>query len=326
MSKTNDKSPKPASKAAEKKNTVPPAKKKTAEKKKTAPKTTSPKRTKAAPTPPKSWFRKTIAQRTVAIKTAPWRSVLAWGTVLLLLVAAGVFKFCMVGYSFSALVCLGIAGVVLFYTLMPKIKKKYPVFGRTATYIFTVLLCVGILAAGITEAVIIHASFGTPGGDAPYLVVLGAKVRRDGPSLSLQNRIDAAYDYLTAHPDTVAVVSGGQGPDEHISEAKCMFDHLTAMGIAPERVWMEDKATSTWENLNFSLDLIEEKTGRRPEKLGVLSSEYHLYRASLFTKECGVDFVGVPARTTNPLLMVNYFMREMAGVWHYFVFGGQYGD
>ena len=273
---------------------------------------------------PKPWHQKSIAERTVAIKTARWQAVIPWLLALLLVLAAGFFKFCMVGYSFSALVCLCLAGVVLFYTLVPLLRKKYPVLERTLMLIFTVFLCAGVLLAAITEGIIIHASFGSPEEDVSYLVVLGAKVRADGPSLSLQNRIDAAFSYLTAHPDTIAVVTGGQGEDEHISEAQCMFDRLTAMGIDGSRIWMEDKATSTWENLRFSLDLIEEKTGSRPAKIGVLSSEYHLYRAGLFAKACGVEFIGVPARTTNPVLMVNHFLREVAGVWHFMLLGGQY--
>ena len=103
-----------------------------------------------------------------------------------------------------------------------------------------------------------------------------------------------------------------------------MYDELVNLGIDPQRVWVEDKATSTWENLTFSLNLIEEKTGQRPEKLGVLSSEYHLFRASLFAKACNVDFIGIPARTSRPSQMINHFMREVAGVWHYILLGGQY--
>lgn len=273
---------------------------------------------------PKPWHQKSIAERTVAIKTARWQAVIPWLLALLLVLAAGFFKFCMVGYSFSALVCLCLTGVALFYALVPLLRKKYPVFERTVLMIFTVFLCTGVLLAGITEGLIIHASFGSAGENVSYLVVLGAKVRSDGPSLSLQNRIDAAYAYLAAHPDTEAVVTGGRGEDEPMTEAKCMYDRLTAMGIDGSRIWMEDKATSTWENLRFSLDLIEEKTGSRPAKIGVLSSEYHLYRAGLFAKACGVEFIGVPARTTNPVLMVNHFLREVAGVWHFMLLGGQY--
>ena len=57
-------------------------------------------------------------------------------------------------------------------------------------------------------------------------IVLGAKVRSDGPSVSLQDRIDAAYDYMRLHPEVICIVSGGQGKDEPISEAQCMFDRL----------------------------------------------------------------------------------------------------
>ena len=100
-----------------------------------------------------------------------------------------------------------------------------------------------------------------------------------------------------------------------------MFDELTAMGIDPDRVWMEDKATSTKENILFSLDLIEEKTGVRPEKLWVVSSEYHLCRAGMMTRDCGVEFAGVPASTSRFSQKVNHFLREIAGVWHYLVLG-----
>ena len=103
-----------------------------------------------------------------------------------------------------------------------------------------------------------------------------------------------------------------------------MYDELVKLGIDPGRIWLEDKATSTWENLNFSLNLIQEKTGTRPEKIGVVSSEYHLFRASLFAKANEVGFVGIPAATSRLSQKINHFMREVAGVWHYLILGGQY--
>lgn len=234
-------------------------------------------------------------------------------------------KFCIPGYSFSALVCLCLLGLILFYTLMPLVGLKFPGFARIVTRVFTVILCIGLLVVGITEAVILHASFGNPREPVEYVLVLGAKVNPDGPSVSLWDRICAAYTYLEEHPGVVAVLSGGQGTDEPITEAECMYRELVGLGIDPKRLWIEDEATSTWENMNFSLDLIEEKTGQRPTKLGVLSSEYHLFRASLFAKKCGVEeFVGIPARTSRPAQAVNHFMREVAGVWHFILLGGQY--
>lgn len=257
-------------------------------------------------------------------------SLLGTGRILALIFCAllsglAVFlKFCVPGYSFSALVCLCLIAIILFYTFMPLIGLKFPVFAKVTTRIFTVILVIGLLVVGITEAIIIHASFGDPEETVDYIVVLGAKVNKDGPSVSLWDRICAAYTYLEEHPGVTAVVSGGQGTDEPITEAECMYRELVELGIDPQRLWIEDEATSTWENLNFSLDLIEANTGTRPAKLGVLSSEYHLFRASLFARACNVEFVGIPAKTSRLSQAVNHFMREVAGVWHYILLGGQY--
>ena len=233
-------------------------------------------------------------------------------------------KFCIPGYSFSALVCFCVILIILFYTFMPLLGLKFPVFAGTVTKIFTTVLILGLLVVGTTEAIIIHRSFGDIEKHVSYMVVLGAKVNKDGPSVSLWDRICGAYEYLDLHPQTIAVLSGGQGTDEPITEAECMYRELIALGIEPQRLWLEEEATSTWENLKFSLDLIEEKTGTRPAKIGVLSSEYHLFRASLFAKACDVEFIGIPAKTSRWGQRINHFMREVAGVWHYLILGGQY--
>ena len=246
------------------------------------------------------------------------------GICLILGIFAYILKFCLPGYGFSALVCICIIAVILFYTFVPLLGLHFPALAGLLTKFFTVCLVIGLLVVGITEAVIIKASFGSPNEQVDYMVVLGAKVRTTGPSVSLWDRIYAAADYMNAHPEVIAVVSGGQGADEPMTEGQAMYDELIKLGIDPNRVWIEDKATSTFENLTFALDLIEEKTGHRPEKLGVLSSEYHLFRASLLSKACQVEFVGIPAHTSRISQMINHFMREVAGVWHYILLGGQY--
>ena len=275
----------------------------------------------------KPLFRKrSIAERTVAWKTGRTAHVLRWLAMIPLALLAAFFHFVMVGYSFTVLVCFCLMGVLLFYNLCDILKGKYPKQTRVVRRLFTTLLCIGLIVVGITECLIIRASFGDPKENVEYMVVLGAKVRPDGPSVSLMDRIYAARDYMTEHPDVIAVVSGGQGPDEHMSEARCMYEQLTALGIDPDRIWMEDKATSTWENLNFTLALIEERTGKRPVKMGILSSEYHLFRAGLFANACGFDSVGIPAPTSRLSQKVNHFMREVAGVWHYLLLEGRYHD
>ena len=257
-------------------------------------------------------------------------SFLGFGRILVLLICAVLsglaffLKYCIPGYSFSALVCIILIGILLFYTFMPLIGLKFPQFAKLVTRVFTAALILGLLVVGITEAIIIQASFGSPGEQVDYVVVLGAKVNANGPSVSLWDRICGAYEYAQANPDAILILSGGQGTDEPITEAECMFRELFWLGLDADRLWIEDQATSTWENLNFTLDLIEETTGQRPEKIGVLSSEYHLFRASLFARACGVEFVGIPARTSRWGQRINHFMREVAGVWHYLILGGKY--
>ena len=301
---------------------------KTVPKKKAAPKKTTAKKSapKKQPAPvQESIFRKkTIAERTVAFKTRNWGAVAGWIGIVFFSLLALFLNFCMVGYSFSVLVCLCIIGIILVYKGLNLLAKKYPRDARTLKRIFTVILCIGLLVVGVTECVIINASFGDPKEHCDYMVVLGAKVRTEGPSVSLMDRIRAAKTYLDSHPDVIAVVSGGQGTDEPMTEARCMYEELVELGVDPQRIWIEDQATSTWENLNFSLNLIEEKTGTRPGKIGILSSEYHLYRASLFADACGVESVGIPAATSRLPQKINHFMREVAGGWHYLLLGGQY--
>ena len=274
----------------------------------------------------KKYPKKTIAQRTAARKPGRTAFILRWLAMLPLALIWFVFTFLMAGYSFTALVCVCLMGVLLFYNLCYMTRSKFPKSTKVVKRVFTFFLIIGLLVVGITECLIIHASFGDKDETCQYMLVLGAKVRNDGPSVSLMDRIKATAAYMEAHPDVIAIVSGGKGPDEPITEAQCMFEQLVKLGVDPERIWLEDQATSTWENLHFAMNLIEEKTGQRPEKIGLLSSEYHLFRAKIFARACGVEAVGIPARTSRISQMVNHFMREVAGVWHYIILGGQYHD
>ena len=222
------------------------------------------------------------------------------------------------GFQFSVTVCLAFAAVsVLMYYL-----RKFPT--PLAVGIFRtlwVLLILGILAASVTLGFIIRAAHPLQIPSCDYIVVLGAGVRGTVPSMSLQERIDAAYDYLTVNPNSTAVLSGGQGKGEDITEAACMYRELTQMGIDGSRLLLEETSTSTIENLMFSLDVIETQTGTRPTTIGIVSSEYHIFRAKLFAKSLGLDPIGIPGKVSWFPLCLNYYPREVIAVWKYFVLG-----
>lgn len=226
--------------------------------------------------------------------------------------------------GFLSLVCWCLAAAVGVWFGLALLEKSHPDGAKLLQRCFISIVTVGLTVVTVTGVVIAEDARGDHNAECDYIVVLGAKVNGTSPSRTLRERIDAAAEYLKAHPQAVAVVSGGKGSDEGISEAQCMFNGLVDRGIDPERVWMEDQAESTWGNLNLSLALIKEKSGIRPTKIGLVSSEFHLCRAKLFAKECGVEAVGIPGKTGNFLHFLNYYLREIAGVWHYMILGGSY--
>ena len=221
------------------------------------------------------------------------------------------------GLQFSAALCLALALLLTVLYFLHKYATPVTVFLRRLIYVFLIL---GILAASITEEFIVSAAHPDSQPACDYIIVLGAGVNGSKPSLSLQERIQAAYAYLTAHPNAIAVLSGGQGSGEDITEAACMYGELTAMGIDGSRLLLEEKSSSTMENLTFTMELLQAQSGSRPARVGIVSSEYHLFRAGLFAKALGVESVGIPAKTTWVSLRLNYYLREVAAVWKYLVF------
>lgn len=253
-------------------------------------------------------------------------SYIKWILPVFFVLASLPFYFVLEGYSFSGLLCLIAAGISVLYLALSLLARHQLFAAKALRTVVSTFLILGILlVAGTAFAVCLEAE-GSEDTDFNYMVVLGSRVRPDGLSVTLRSRIHAAYQYLSLHPEVICIVSGGQGSDEPMSEAQAMFDELVRLGIDPARIRMEDRSTSTWENLQFSLALIEAETGSRPEKLGLISSDYHLFRAGLQARDCGVTTVGIPAQTQNPFLKVNYILRETAGVWYYLLLGGNYND
>lgn len=226
------------------------------------------------------------------------------------------------GYDTTGLCLLALAALVPLYHGLGLLRQRRPKQGRRLTMLFRAALLLALAAMGLTLGQIASAARGTAQADAQYLVVLGAGVNGTVPSRSLNERLDAARVYLETHPDAVAIVSGAQGAGEDITEAQCMYNALTGAGIDPSRVWMEPEATSTLENLRFSLALIQEKTGEETGEIAIVSSEYHLYRAGMFARWLGLEAQLVPAKTTILPLRWNYYIREIFAVWYYTLLGG----
>ncbi|MCI7742493.1 MAG: YdcF family protein [Clostridiales bacterium] len=236
--------------------------------------------------------------------------VWGWAAAILLL-AALVFRFALRGYSYIAYTLTFIAALILLHQFLPVLLWR----------ILVVLVCIGFVYFCIVEVPIIKNARTDEDAERPYLVVLGAAVHGDDASLSLVHRLRGVLDYMEQYPDCVAIVSGGQGKGENMTEAKCMYDWLTAHGIEGSRIIMEDRATSTAENLAFSFDIIR-SLGVEPDgNTAILSSPYHLFRAKSMARSMGVEAAGVAGHWDYPILTINYFIREAFGVTHMWAFG-----
>ncbi len=169
------------------------------------------------------------------------------------------------------------------------------------------------LSAGAYMPFVISDSLKKFNDDCDYLLILGGNViGADTPSPQLFERMKAAADYLNEHKNVIAVPCGGcfrEGQEK--SEAAIIGDYLTSQGIRPERIILEDKSATTYENFEFGLPIIEKHSGKKADNLRIafLSSDYHMHRAGIIAKQCGINDVRRVSCPT-PGSAVHRFGRE----------------
>lgn len=181
------------------------------------------------------------------------------------------------------------------------LKKKLLIFALAFS------ICMVIYFAFLHLKIREHSNE-TAAGHGEYLIILGARVKGNVPSLSLQNRIDTAADFMKKNNNSIAIASGGQGPGEEISEAEAIKNGLLEHGISESRILIEDKSTNTVENIGFSKKLI-------PKHLNsgmLVSNDYHLYRAKSIAKDQGLDLAGLPAKTPAVAVPKSYLREYLA--------------
>lgn len=146
--------------------------------------------------------------------------------------------------------------------------------------------------------------------DADYAVVLGAQTHGDRPSRTLRERLDVALRFLQENPNAIVIVSGGQGSDEIMPESAVMARYLEDNDADMERVYLEDQAHNTRENLQYSTE-IAESLGIDAKKVVIITSEFHMRRAKYIAGTLGIEAVGVSSQTTPGILAFHYTLREV---------------
>lgn len=196
---------------------------------------------------------------------------------------------------------LGLACVLFLYAVfydavnlaVKKLNSK--VIGKIITSVVCIVLALGIGVGGFALGNVVTHS-GKSNHKTEYAIVLGCVVRGDQPGIFLKNRINSAYEYLKDNPHSKVVLSGGQGNGENISEAQCMYNELTQMGIESSRLILEDKSTSTQENFENSVKLLK-NNGVKIDEITVVTNDFHEYRASKFAERSGLKAYQYPCKT-----------------------------
>ena len=251
------------------------------------------------------------------------RERLLFAAALVFLALAVLLRF-VPGLRFSALLCLCATAVLFIFYLLEHFARRGHRAAAWCELALIAALLLGFSLFTVLETMVVRGSFADE-SDAPVsaVIVLGAGVNGETPSLTLRTRIDAAAAYLEEHPDVPVVLSGGQGPGEAITEAECMRRALVRRGVDESRLYPEERSTSTQENLRYSRAILEELGVDPARRVAIVTSDFHLCRARLMW---GGDTAAVPAHLPSALyfrcLTVNYFIREAFGLAAYFVYGG----
>ncbi len=168
----------------------------------------------------------------------------------------------------------------------------------------------------IASALMIQAAT-APAPPQATVIVLGAQIRGNQPSSMLRDRLNAAIRYLAQHPEAVAIVCGGQGPDEQYTEASVMRQYMVDMGVDPARIYVEDRSANTRENIQNAAAIIRQH--QLTQQVVIATQEFHQYRAQLLAREMGFTQVGPLTCSTPSDLLLCYWVREFAAISRYWL-------
>lgn len=140
-------------------------------------------------------------------------------------------------------------------------------------------------------------------------IVLGAALWNDVPSPALKERLDFAYRlYKTGLVDKLILSGGLDGNGSLKTEAEGMRDYLIGKGISADKLLLENKATSTYENLSFSKRIAEQ---HKLTNLMVITHDYHAARSKEIAKKLDFKPFQVAATKSKVLNPVYNESREV---------------
>lgn len=237
---------------------------------------------------------------------------------LIIIVGLALFLWCFLPvfagiFNIGSVTGMIVGFLLALYGWKPQLFTSLP--WQVQTMIRWLILVIGSLTISITA--MMFAAIFQPTAQSNTVIVLGCKVDDNGPSRMLQERLDAADSYLEDHPDAIIIVTGGQGSDEPETEADAMQKYLVKKGIDQNRIFVENKSTSTRENLRNAADIMLKHNLSSPAL--IVTNEFHVLRAQMIARSIGMHASTLPARTAV-FYFGPYFIRELYGVLSQIIF------
>lgn len=163
------------------------------------------------------------------------------------------------------------------------------------------------------EGIIIYNGYHEVDTHGDTIVVLGAGlINKEHISLTLLYRLQRAYEEYQKQPDSIIVVSGGQGYDEAISEAEAMKRWLVAQGVDEKHILKEDQSRNTFENFRFTKALMKQH-GIHSSEISLITNRFHMKRAAYLGELNGFSIHPKPAEDLA-YAQVCYYTREFFGL------------
>ena len=219
------------------------------------------------------------------------------------------------GYVIGLTIGLVLLGYGIFYNRINEFCRS----GLKLWIKRAILICIGAVMA-FSAFLQLYGMADNADYTEDAVIVLGAAVHGNVISRPLKYRLDETIKYLEKNEKAVVVVSGGQGRQENISEAAAMKIYLENKGISQNRIIMEDKAESTYENFVYSKNILDEKF-KNEYTVVFITNEFHIFRAERIARKAGFEKLAHSgAKLDWYTVSINCF-RECAAVAKFLIFG-----
>lgn len=211
-------------------------------------------------------------------------------------------------------------GTYLIFLAVYRLKTKHSFWSIWKRWVKLTVVSFGTLVAIISiinlTLILNPAVVGTD-EKADHVILLGGGISKDGVlPKSVISRVEKAAEYLNKNPDSICVVTGGTLDWLPYAEAPELKRQLTARGVSPARILVEDQAKDTIQNFQLSCKMLaEHKSITYAEVLStptlIVTSRFHLRRSQRLARRMGfTNIKGIPA-ACPPVYVLHNYVREI---------------